>query len=156
VHLLRPATGIVALLIFSNCTKEQEPEKESKIGLEQAMKGVEQAEVGFKRMREKGEGLQQKIDEQTKLLDATIAKHLSILASRAEAEEKLISALPAERQAILLPVLAELKQQVPGVGFAFREYRDASPEKEEESKRKLQNTLEKWNTAFAELDVKAR
>jgi hypothetical protein len=143
-------------LLLTNCTKKQEPEKESKIGLEQAMKGVEQAEEGFKGMREKGEALQQKIDEQTKLLDATIAKHISILTGRVEAEERLNAQLSAEKQSVLLPLLADLKQQVSGVEAAFREYRDAAPAKVEESKDKLQKTLERSNAAFANVDAKLR
>jgi predicted nucleic acid-binding Zn-ribbon protein len=154
VLLLKPIVGIVALLLLTNCTKKQEPEKESKIGLEQAMKGVEQAEEGFKGMREKGETLQQKIDEQTKFLDATIAKHTSILTNRVAAEEKLIAGLPAAKQSVLLPLLADLKQQVSGVEVVFREYRQAPSAKVEESKDKLQKALEKLNSAFAQFDAK--
>jgi predicted nucleic acid-binding Zn-ribbon protein len=118
------------------------------------MKGVEQAEDGFKRMRDKGEALQQKIDEQTKLLDSTIAKHVTILTSRADAEGKLIAALPAEQQTALLPLLTDLKQQVSGVEAALQDYRSAPSAKVDESKAKLQAALEKLNTAFAQLGAK--
>jgi len=120
------------------------------------MKGVEQAEEGFKGMREKAEGLQRKIDEQTKLLDATMAKHVSLLKGRVEAEEKVVASLPVERQTILLPLLGDLKQQVSGVEAGFREYRDAPVSKEEEFREKVQKALEKLNADFAQLDAKRR
>jgi hypothetical protein len=156
MQIALPSVAIAALLTLSSCTKNPEPEKESKIGLEQAMKGVEQAEERFKRMRENGEVLQQKIDEQTKLLDSTIAKHLGLLASRVDAEEKSVLGFPAEKQTALLPLVADRKQQITVAEAAFRDYRDAPPRKVEELKAKLQSFLEKLNSTFAQLAVKAR
>jgi DNA repair exonuclease SbcCD ATPase subunit len=148
--------GIVAPLALANCTKKQEPEKVSKDGLTQALKGVEQAEEGFKGMRERSEALQQKVDEQTKLLDATIVKHVSLLADRADAEDKLLSGLSAEKQTPIRPKVTDLKQQVAGVEAMLREYRDVPSGKLEESKRKIREAIEKLNAAFAQLEAEIR
>jgi chromosome segregation ATPase len=148
--------GFVALLALANCTKKQEPEKVSKNGLTQAMKGVEQAEEGFKAMRERSESLQQKIDEQTKLLDATIVKHVSLLADRADADDKMISGLSAEKQTPLRPKVTDLKQQVSGVEAMLREYRDAPSGKLEEPRRKIREAIEKLNAAFTQLEAEIR
>jgi len=146
----------VLVALFPSCTKKQDPEKESKIGLEQAMKGVEQAEEGFKRMREKGGALQHKIDEQTKLLDATIAKHVGVLGERVSAGEKMLSNLPFEKQTALRPMLPDLKQQVASVEAALREYGGAASSAEEEAKRKLQAALEKLNATTAQFEAQMR
>ena len=154
--VVRAAIALLLSLYLMGCSKEAEPAKESKEGLEQALKGVEQAEEGFKRMRERGDTLAQKVDEQTKLLDSTVAKHLGILTGRVNSLEKLVLALPAEKQAAFGPGLAELKQQVHGVEAAFREYRDAPEGKVDESADKLQQLLEKWNAACAQLEAQVR
>lgn len=152
----RTVSAAFAALCLAACTKEAEPAKESKEGLEQAMKGVEQAEEGFKRMRERGEALQQKVDEQTKLLDSTIAKHLSVLTNRVGTTEAAIARVSAEKQPALAPMLAEAKQQLKNVEDTFREHREAPTEKAEESSRKLNELLEKLNAACAQLEAKVR
>ncbi|MEA3208545.1 MAG: hypothetical protein QOE70_1602 [Chthoniobacter sp.] len=156
MKVINAACGVFALLVLANCTKKPEPEKVSKDGLTQALKGVEQAEEGFKGMRQRSESLQQRIDEQTKLLDATIAKHVSLLADRADAGDKMISGLPAEKQTPLRPKVTDLKQQVSGVEAMLREYRDAPSGKLEEPRRKIREGVEKLNAAFAQLETEIR
>lgn len=148
--------ALSGLLLFTSCSKKEEPAAASKDGLKDAMKGVAQAEEGFKRMRERSESLQQKIDEQGKLLDATIGKHVSLFTNRVVADEKAISALPDEKQEALRSKLADLKQQVATMEAAFREYRDAATGKLEESKRKLGESADKANAALAQLEADIR
>jgi hypothetical protein len=161
--VVRAAVATVFFSYLAGCSREPEPAKESKEGLEKALKGVEQAEEGFKRMRERSETLVQKVeeqtrkvDEQTKLLDGTIAKHIGILTGRFSALEKSILVMSAERQTAFNPALADLKQQLSGIEAAFREYRDAPEGKVNESASKLQQLLEKWNEACAQLEAKVR
>jgi hypothetical protein len=154
--LKRFVTAVFAAICLAACTKEAEPAKESKEGLEQAMKGVEQAEEGFKRMRERGEVLQQKVDEQTKILDSTIAKHRSVLTTRLSTIEASATRLSAERQTALAPLLAEAKQHLKSVEDNFAEHRAAPPDKTEESSRKLKDYLEKLDAACAQLEGKVR
>ncbi len=150
------AIAVLAALSLGACTKKGEPAAESKEGLEQALKGVEQAEEGFKRMRERGETLQQIVDEQTKLLDDTIAKHVNLLTTRLNAVEMEVVQMPEEKQAAVRPMLTELKQHAAEVQTAFREYRDAPPEKAGDASGKLKALLEKLHGAFAQMDAKMR
>ncbi|HXV83227.1 MAG TPA: hypothetical protein VEG60_25475 [Candidatus Binatia bacterium] len=146
------ACYILWLLLIAGCDSKVSPSAEqAEKALSQAQSGVDQAAKSIGAMRNRSEQLQQKIDHQRSELTALIEKRLALLHQQLADYEQRVERLPASKETVLKPGLADLEKRLTGLAESFRAYRDAPPEKSTASLEQLEESLKNFSKAQQKL-----
>lgn len=139
-------------LLLAGCDSNVSPSAEqAEKALSQAQSGVDQAAKSIGAMRKRSEQLQQKIDHQRSELTALIEKRLALLHQQLADYEQRVERLPASKETVLKPGLADLEERLTGLSENFRAYRDAPPEESTASLEQLEKSLKNFSEAQQKL-----